>query len=111
MARFIIEVDDKVIRNYADPERMKEKVTAETNGNHAVKVIFDVITATAIARKLDEGMTEFHITREMMDKDTSREYFDANVGDVLGLAIMAMPDEKEKKPATVEAPAKGEKAE
>lgn len=110
MAKFIIEVDDKVIRNYADPEQMKEKVTAETNGNHAVRVIFDMVSAKAIVRELDEGVTEFHITREMMDKDTSREYFDANVGDVLGLAMMAMPDE-EKKPATVEAPAKGEKAE
>ena len=111
MARFIIEVDDKVIRNYADPEQMKEKVTADTDGTHAMKVLFDVITATAIARKLDEGVTEFHITREMMDRDTSREFFDRNVSDVLGLAMMAMPDEMKKKPATVEAPAKGEKAE
>ena len=111
MARFIIEVDDKVIRNYADPEQMKEKVTADTDGTHAMKVLFDVINATVIARKLDEGVTEFHITREMMDQDTSREFFDRNVSDVLGLAMMAMPDEMKKKPATVEAPAKGEKAE
>lgn len=110
MAKFIIEVDDKVIRNYADHEQMKEKVTEETDGTRVMKALFDMITATAIARKLDKGVTEFHITREMMDKDTSREFFDRNVGDVLGLAMMAMPDE-EKKPATVEAPAKGEKAE
>lgn len=110
MAKFIIEVDDKVIRNYADPEQMKEKVTAETDGTRAMKMLFDVITATAIVRKLDEGVTEFHITRETMDRDTSREFFDRNVSDVLALAMMAMPDE-EKKSATVEAPAKGEKAE
>ena len=95
MAKFIIEVDDEYIREKADPETAKKKMDPNGSGGNVMKAMFDMIAFSAIERRLDEGMTEFRVTRDMMSDDNRRDLFDRNIADVLMLAFMAQPDRKE----------------
>ena len=95
MAKFIIEVDDDYIRENANLDVTKKKVDESSDKGGFAKAIFDMIAYSNIVKKLDKGETEFKITRDMMDDDTKREYFDRNAADVLMLAVMAEPNKKE----------------
>ena len=95
MAKFIIEVDDEYIRKQADTETAKRRINPNGSGGDVIKAMFDIIAFSAIERRLDEGMTEFRVTRDMMSDDNRRDFFDRNIADVLMLASMAQPDRKE----------------
>ena len=94
MAKFIIEVDDDFIQESADFEKAKQKINPEGKGSDVMKVLFDAIAYSTIARRIDKGQTEFHVTREMMSDDNGREYWDRNVPNVLMLAFLADHDKK-----------------
>ena len=94
MAKFIIEVDDDFIRERADLDLIKKRMETADGKSEFAKMMFDMLAYTSISKKLDEGVAEFRITRDMMDDDTKREYFDRYISDVLVLARMATPDKK-----------------
>ena len=89
MAKFIIEVDDDLIRKKAGLDRLKENVDKASTRNEAIRELFESMTCGAVLKKIDKGVTEFHITRDMLDNADGRELFDNNVADILALALMA----------------------
>lgn len=91
MAKFIIEVDDDFIRENAEIEVVREKMDPKMSGGAMLRAVFDAIAFKSIKDQLDKGVTEFHVTRDMMADDTKREYYDHNITDVLMLAYMANP--------------------
>lgn len=97
MAKFIIEVDDDFIRENAKPATAAGKLCTEAYSASVLKGLFDTIAYVQISKKLDDGVTEFHITRDMMTDDNTREYYDRQVPDVLMMAVMAGRDKKEEK--------------
>ena len=94
MAKFIIEVDDDFIRENANVN-LSGKVDPRAPAGKVLKAIFDKMAFHLIKKKLDEGVTEFRVSRDMMDDDVKREYYDTNVADVLMLAYMAETEAKE----------------
>lgn len=94
MAKFIIEVDDDFIRENASVELAKKK-TDEGDGKFGfAKALYDMIAFSVIAKRIDKGETEFHVTSDMMNDDTNRQCWERNVPDVLMLAVMAASDDK-----------------
>lgn len=94
MAKFIIEVDDDFIRENANINA-SEKIDPEMPAGKAMRQIFDMMAFSAIKKRLDEGVTEFRVSRDMMAAGIKREYYDRNVADILMLAIMAGTEVKE----------------
>lgn len=89
MAKFIIEVDDDIIRKKAGLDRPKENIDKAVDKGTAFRELYESFISWNILKKLGEGVTEFHITRDMMDSDYRRVFFDRNVSDILALALMA----------------------
>lgn len=95
MAKFIIEVDDDFILENASSEKAKQNMDPNGKGIDVMKALYDVIAYSTIARKIEKGQTEFHITRDMMtDNDDKLKYWDRNITDILMLTFMASPAEK-----------------
>lgn len=98
MARFIIEIDDDVIRENGKPENGFKKIEENDSAFAALRALYNTLAFKKISVKLDEGITEFHVTPDMMKGDTRRRFYNNNLGDVCMLAVMAMDekfDEKE----------------
>ncbi len=92
MAKFIIEISDEQIRDLANADKLKEQAEKDKN---PIKSLFDMIAGVGVSEKLDEGVTEFNISRDMMgDRDKSKELFDNYVGDICMLAFFAMKEGK-----------------
>lgn len=94
MAKFIIEVDDDFIRENASTDVTKKKLDESDGKGDFAKALFDMVSYSSVAKRIDNGETEFHITRDMMNDDTKREYWERNVPDMLMLAVMADSGEK-----------------
>ena len=70
MAKFIIEISDEQIRALHDTDKTKEQAE---NKKDPMRVLFDMMAGVIISKKLDEGVNEFHISREMMgDNERTR---------------------------------------
>ena len=99
MAKIIIEVDDEYIREKTSPEANKEKFNPNATGGDVMKAMFDMIAFTGIWKRIENGETEFLVTRDMMPDDNRREFWDRNIADVLMLTFMAEKEqEKEQQP-------------
>jgi len=80
----------------ADPQNATKQMEGEDKKN-PMKVLFDMLGASAVERELDKGVNEFHISREKMKDEQPIEFFDRNVGDICNLAMFALNGEKEEK--------------
>ena len=95
MAKFIIEISDEQIRDMANSDKIKEQTENDKDMN-PMRVLFNMMAGVIIGKKLEAGITEFNISRDMMDDKQKQDYFDRNVGDICMLAHMAMKDEEKK---------------
>ena len=83
MAKFIIEIDDAVIREKANPAKaLKNSEDAQS----ILKGMFEFVSVCMIEKQLDKGVNEFVITRELMDDKTKQEFFDRTISDICMLA-------------------------
>lgn len=94
MAKIIIEVDDEYIREKTSPEANKEKFSPNASGSDVMKAMFDMIAFTGIWKRIENGETEFLVTRDMMSDDNLRELWDRNIADVMMLTLVAGEEEK-----------------
>ena len=94
MAKFIIEISDEQIRNLSNIDKATERLKGDEKEN-PMQVLFDIMAGSIIEKKLDEGIEEFHISRDMMERKEAEEFFDKNVGDICMLANFATKDEEE----------------
>lgn len=97
MAKFIIEIDDDVIRENGNPKNCFGEIKENDSAGHALRALYNSIAFKSISVKLDEGITEFHVTPDMMKGDTRRTFYDNNIADVCMLAFMAMDEKDDKK--------------
>ena len=97
MARFIIEIDDDVIRENGKPENGFKKIKENDIAGDALRALYNSIAFKGISVKLDEGITEFHVTPDMMKDGTRRKIYDGNIADVCMMAVMAMDEKDDKK--------------
>jgi len=91
MAKFIIEIDDDVIRERGKFENSKKEMT---DGKDPMKTLYDMVAFSSISKYLDKGVTEFHVTPDMMSDEPKKDFYDRNISDVCMLAFMATTDEK-----------------
>ena len=95
MAKFIIEVDDDFIRESASLDASKKRMEESGDKGGFAKALFDLLAYKGINERIENGETEFHVTRDMMgDNKNKLEYWDRNVADVLMLAVMADSEKK-----------------
>ena len=63
MVKFIIEVSEDYIRESADAKKMLGNASQE-GGQNAIAKLVNMFGYTEVVKKMDEGKTEFVITRE-----------------------------------------------
>ena len=66
MAKIIIEVSDDIIRQRANKENFNPN-----NGENPMKMLYDLIAFGVIEKKINEGQTEFHVSRDNLKDDGS----------------------------------------
>lgn len=94
MAKFIIEVDDAIIRQEA--AKIRNRVDRkEWNKDTVLDVAYEYVALTAVQNKLDEGQTEFHVSREKIDDDIFLALFDASLASIC--IIAGIPNNKAEK--------------
>lgn len=84
MIKFIIEVEEGYINKNADPEVSFEK-TMLMSGRDAISSMVDMISFSAVQKKVKEGQTEFVIKQENLE-DKAYRIFDHAVAEVAALA-------------------------
>lgn len=94
MAKIIIEVDDDFIRESASSAALLKRMDESEDKVGFAKVLFDLFAYKGINERIENGETEFHVTRDMMDDDKKLKYWDSNIADVLMLAVMADSEKK-----------------
>lgn len=98
MIKFIIEVSEDYIREFADAEKMLDDASRE-GGTSAIAKLVHMLGYAEVVKKMDEGKTEFVITRDNIDPKVS-EIFARAVGDAALLAVMMQKGEKSEKSET-----------
>ena len=98
MVKFIIEVSEDYIRESADAKKMLGNASQE-GGQNAIAKLVNMFGYTEVVKKMDEGKTEFVITRDNIDPKVS-EIFARAVGDAALLAVMMQKGEKLEKSET-----------
>ena len=91
MAKFIIEVEDNVVKNIATPESVASKIT---DGN-PIKAFALGISASIIEKEMDNGTTEFIISKNTLD-DKVIPMFEGVFEELIGLAATTILSEKKK---------------
>lgn len=98
MVKFIIEVSEDYIREFADAEKMLDDASRE-DGKSAIAKLVHMFGYTEVVKKMDEGKTEFVITRDNVDPKAS-EIFDNTLSNAALLAAMLQKGEKSEKSET-----------
>ena len=84
MIKFIIEVEEGYINKNADPNVSFEK-SMLLGGKGAISSMVDMISFSAVQKKVKEGQTEFVINQEKLEKK-AYQIFDHAVSEVAALA-------------------------
>lgn len=92
--KFVVEIDEQYVRDHSDHKKMEEKVKGEDK-NAFMKGFLDVIGFTAIEKAINEGTTEFVISRDNIDPKAN-DIFDHILGSLAVLAgVIAKTDDNE----------------
>ena len=95
MVKFIIEVSEDYIRESADAKKMLGNASQE-GGQNAIAKLVNMFGYTEVVKKMDEGKTEFVITRDNIDPKMS-ELFGQTADNAALLAVMMQKREKSEK--------------
>ena len=98
MIKFIIEVSEDYIREFADAEKMIDDASRE-GGKSAIAKLVHMLGYAEVVKKMDEGKTEFVITRDNIDPKMS-ELFGHTADNAALLAVMMQKGEKPEKSET-----------
>ena len=98
MIKFIIEVSEDYIRESADANKMLDNASQEV-GQNAIAKLVNMFGYTEVVKKMDEGKTEFVITRDNIDPKMS-ELFGHTADNAALLAVMMQKGEKPEKSET-----------
>lgn len=98
MIKFIIEVSEDYIRESADAKKILDDASLK-DGQNAIAKLVNMFGYTDVIKKMDEGKTEFVITRDNIDPKVS-ELFDHTADNAALLAVMMQKGEKPEKSET-----------
>lgn len=90
MAKFIIEVDNNIIREKFEELNNNEKFLELFKGGDAISALLEMITFRYIIKEIENGITEFRIQRNMFNKNNhALELFDLAANRVMQLALLS----------------------
>lgn len=94
--KFTVEIDEQYIRDHADARKVlgKQEENGKVDTSSAMKAFVDAFGFTIITKHIDEGTTEFIISRDGLEKN-EKDAFDHVIGSP---AILAGINSKEDAP-------------
>jgi len=99
MVKIIFEVSEEFINESANPGNAAAKMK-ESEGKHAMKVLFDMIGFDQLKKQVENGKKEFTVTPDKLD-EKSTELYNNEIGEICLLAAFSETD-KENKPSDEE---------
>lgn len=77
MVKFIIEVEDEYINEFADIDKFKENVSDDAKGTEVVHKLLSAVTFTKLKEDIDKGQREFVINLNNVNKNARRLFDNA----------------------------------
>lgn len=90
MAKFIIEVDDDIIREKIEELNDNEKLNELVKEGGAISALLEMVISRYIIKEIENGITEFRIQRNMFNKNNNAlELFDLAANRVMQLVLLS----------------------
>lgn len=90
MAKFIIEVDDNIIREKIEELNDNEKLNELVKEGGAISALLEMVISRYIIKEIENGITEFRIQRNMFNKNNNAlELFDLAANRVMQLVLLS----------------------
>ena len=86
MVKFIIEVSEDYINEHADLDKVKE-IAKSSNGKSALVSMLTCLTFSGVKKRVEEGETEFVISKEGLEEKAS-EIYDHAVDVISSLVVI-----------------------